>query len=57
MDDTLERVFADICDALGCEHDNEAALAAIARLRAEVEHAYERGVEDTERHWGVGRFS
>lgn len=30
---TLDRVVTDICDELGCAHDNEEALAAIDRLK------------------------
>lgn len=34
-----ERVFADICDELGCAFDNEAALVAIASLKKRVSDA------------------
>jgi hypothetical protein len=30
---TLDKVFGETCDALGCDHDNEAALMAIHHLR------------------------
>jgi hypothetical protein len=30
----FERAFADACDEIGCAHDNEALLQAIADLKA-----------------------
>ena len=32
----IETSFTDVCDALGCPHDNEAALFAVDALRARV---------------------
>ena len=38
----LEQSFCEVCDELGCEYDNEAALLAAARLRAAVDYCRKR---------------
>ncbi len=39
QDSALDVAFADICNALGCEPDNEAALGAIESMKEQLSKA------------------